>query len=44
MGECWLALRGELIFGTLTMLPPDRAEGSPLYDRPDVAKLNQLAV
>lgn len=43
-GECWLAEQDGRVVGTITLVPPDRAKGSPWYDRPEVAKFNQLAI
>ncbi len=43
-GECWvLELRGRLV-GAITWLPPESTDGSPWYDRDDVASFGQLAV
>lgn len=43
-GECWVAdLHGRVI-GTVTFYPCDRTDGSPWYDRPDVASTGQLGV
>lgn len=43
-GECWIGLLDGQIVATITLVPPDRCEGAPWYDRPEVAKFNQLAV
>ena len=43
-GECWVAVIGERIVGTITMVPPGRGRGCPLYEREGVATLQQLAV
>ena len=42
--ECWIAMDGDRIVGTITLRPPARAGGHPFLDRPDVAVFNQLAV
>lgn len=45
--ECYVAVRGGQVVGTATLTPPGRsppAGDPPFYRRPDVAKLNQLAV
>lgn len=43
-GETWLALLGRRMLGTITLVPPERACGSPWQDRPDVAKFGQFCV
>jgi GNAT superfamily N-acetyltransferase len=43
-GECWVAVVGEQIVGTITMIPPGRGRGCPFYERDNVATLQQLAV
>lgn len=43
-GETILALDGDVIIGTITLKSATRTEGSPFYDRPDVAGFGQFAV
>lgn len=43
-GECFVALDGERIVGTMTLEPPDRGAEFAWYRRPDVASLHQFAV
>jgi GNAT superfamily N-acetyltransferase len=43
-GECWVAEEAGRLVGTVTFLPIASTSGSPWYDRPDVASLQQLAV
>jgi predicted N-acetyltransferase YhbS len=44
VGECYLALQEDRIVGTLLFKPPQRTQGSPWLDQPDIASLGQLAV
>jgi GNAT superfamily N-acetyltransferase len=43
-GECYLAIVGQTIVGTVIFRPPSTTKGSPWFERPDVACFNQLAV
>lgn len=43
-GECYVAVAGAQLIGTITLRPCDRTRGSPWLDRPDVASVGQLAV
>ena len=43
-GECWLALEGERIVGTITYYSPEATDGNEWYDRHDVAMFGQFAV
>lgn len=42
--ECWLALIGDQLVGTITLSAPGQGKGTAWYERPDVAKFNQFAV
>lgn len=44
-GECFIAVdpSGPIV-GTITVADPTRTEGSPWYDRPEVASFSQFAV
>ncbi len=42
--ECYLALVGDELVGTLTFSDAARVRGCPWYDRPDVASFGQLGV
>jgi GNAT superfamily N-acetyltransferase len=43
-GETIVALDGDAIVGTVTLRDAVQTQGSPLYDRPDVAAFGQFAV
>jgi len=43
-GTCFLAILGDRWIGTITYHPRGIARGSPWYDRPEVAKISQMAV
>lgn len=43
-GECWLALDGARLVGTVTIYTAKRASGCPTYDEPDVGSFGQFAV
>jgi ribosomal protein S18 acetylase RimI-like enzyme len=43
-GECYIALTGGVVVGTITFKPSDKTGGSPWLDRPEVASLAQFAV
>lgn len=43
-GETILALDGSLVVGTITLSDAAHTRGTPLYDRPDVAHMQQFAV
>ncbi len=43
-GECWLAVSGGSIVGTVLFKAAERTAGSPWLDRPEVASLGQFAV
>lgn len=43
-GDCFVALCGERLVGTVTLEAPDRGSDCPWYRRTDVASLHQLAV
>ncbi len=43
-GETILALDGDAVVGTITLRDAAQTQGSPFYDRPDVAAFSQLAV
>src|SRR5947209_9081328 len=43
-GECYLALAGDRLAGTILFYDAERTEGCPWYDRPDVASFHQFAV
>lgn len=43
-GECFVALAGGRIIGTMTLEPPGHAASCPWYRRPEVVSLHQLAV
>lgn len=43
-GECWVALNGGRIVGTILFKEASRTSGSPWLDRPEVASLGQFAV
>jgi len=43
-GECVVAVSGPALVGTLTLMPPDRADGADWYARPEVASFGQFAV
>lgn len=43
-GECFVALDGGRIVGTITLVPPGKTAGTPHYDRRDVASFHQFAV
>ncbi len=45
--ECWVAVdesEGDRLVGTITLHPPGDGSGHPFYERPDVAKIQQLGV
>ncbi|AOB33487.1 acetyltransferase [Bordetella sp. H567] len=44
LGECYVALIGEVIVGTVLFKPAEQTRGSPWLERADVASLGQLAV
>lgn len=43
-GECYVAIVGTTLVGTVLFIPPLRTAGTPWLDRPDVASLHQLGV
>ena len=43
-GECWVALADDAIIGTIVLKDAASTNGSPWYDRPDVACFGQFAV
>ncbi len=43
-GECWLALDGDALIGTVLFRPPGVSRGTPHFERPTVASLGQFAV
>ena len=43
-GETFVATDGDVIIGVVTLLEAAATQGSPFYDRPDVAGLGQFAV
>lgn len=43
-GECYVAIAGTTLVGTVLFVPPLATAGTPWLDRPDVASLHQLAV
>lgn len=43
-GECYVAIAGGSLVGTVLYVPPLRTRGSPWLDRPDIASLHQLGV
>lgn len=43
-GECYLAIEGTRLIGTVTLYSPDKTDGSPWRDRSDVASFGQFAV
>ena len=43
-GETWVIAEDGRILATATLAPPDRSGNCPLYARPDVAHVHQLAV
>ncbi len=43
-GECYVAVAGGNLVGTVLYVPPPRTRGTPWLDRPDVASLHQLGV
>lgn len=43
-GECFVAVADEVICGTILFRDASRTNGSPWYDRPDVASFGQFAV
>ena len=43
-GECYVALVGGALVGTIVFKPADRTGGCPWLDRPEIASLGQFAV
>lgn len=43
-GECYVAVSGCTLLGTVLFVSPSVTQGSPWLDRPDVASLHQFAV
>lgn len=43
-GECYVAVAGGRLVGTVLYVPPLRTSGTPWLDRPDVASIHQLGV
>lgn len=43
-GECYVAIAGTTLVGTVLFIPPLRTMGTPWLDRPDIASLHQLGV
>ncbi|WP_454673841.1 GNAT family N-acetyltransferase [Achromobacter pestifer] len=43
-GECYVAVAGTTLLGTVLYIPPLRTAGTPWLDRPDIASLHQLGV
>lgn len=43
-GKCFVGTIDDVIVATVTLYPPEKANGTPWYDRPDVASFGQLGV
>jgi len=43
-GECYVAVAGSTLVGTVLYIPPRQTKGTPWLDRPDIASLHQLGV
>ncbi len=43
-GECWVAVSGDRLVGTVTISPPEQTRGCAWYERPEVASFGQLGV